>query len=655
MKLIQLIFYNIYKIIFILILFLVLYQVWQQDPELETINLPEEVVKLGTPESQFTNEVKENAQNIINSYISKEKNEDYKKIVENYKLNPNSCNYINPNIADINFYAINLRSEDIDIPIQGINSSTNVVIKLLKKYLNYQHTIFKSYVRKNEQTSDYTVKFRVAYTDLDTLENVDLRAKDINDAKDIISLLLVKYSNPAIYASITSFNEPSEIEKLINSASKYYSKYKSNSFNNTLIGHSILISNRYNPSNESYREAESYFEKALTVKSNDDLAKIDKIIIKINSKSNFNYDEDIVSLKKIVNNGHYTLIAYKILYAIQSKNNISNAIDTIKSGIEKYPSNYDLKIYYAYLLLKNKQYDNAIQFINSQTITNTNRLNKDDISKLSYLENIIYLFSDTKIDSSKMNANFEKMNECDFLDWDDKVITLTEFNPNHLNILELLYQQFLIKQNNGMSGFGFYSLFARNVQLIGTQKNDSALLEYSIKLNQESLNYPGDHSMSYYNTGHLLNKLGRFSEAENAFKKSIDLKKSPMNVNGYLASLYAQNKFDEYVLTYIKFEFMTDQLNIVDPNGLFRTERYLEYGVSQCELNNKELAEKIYQDSNKTYSENIKKNNLQIDKLNKSKLTDDDEKNLSSYKNALVFYKTAFLPNLNRLDTCLKN
>ena len=213
MKLIQLIFYNIYKIIFILILFLVLYQVWQQDPELETINLPEEVVKLGTPESQFTNEVKENAQNIINSYISKEKNEDYKKIVEKYKLNPNSCNYINPNIADINFYAINLRSEDIDIPIQGINSSTNVVIKLLKKYLNYQHTIFKSYVRKNEQTSDYTVKFRVAYTDLDTLENVDLRAKDINDAKDIISLLLVKYSNPAIYASITSFNEPSEINQ----------------------------------------------------------------------------------------------------------------------------------------------------------------------------------------------------------------------------------------------------------------------------------------------------------------------------------------------------------------------------------------------------------------------------------------------------------
>ena len=98
-----------------------------------------------------------------------------------------------------------------------------------------------------------------------------------------------------------------------------------------------------------------------------------------------------------------------------------------------------------------------------------------------------------------------------------------------------------------------------------------------------------------------------------------------------------------------------DQLNIVDPDGIYRTDKYLKYGISQCKLKNNTIAKIVFEDSNRTYSENVKNTNFEIEKLHNIELTENNEEMLLNNKKELEFFEYPFLQNLNNLKTCLAN
>lgn len=594
-----------------------------QDPFLETITLPKEVIDTGNSEKIFTEKIRDNVQYIINSFSKNKKNSNLEKIYERFNFNRSVCTYSNPNIAEINSQIINLLNDDQDFDIPKVGISTSDAIQLLKHTFNSQHATFKTSIIKNTEAQNYTVNFRVIYKDTDPSENEVVVVNSIPEAENEISLFLLKYSNPVIYAYLTSFNNPSEIKNLIELAVNHYSTYQNNAFVYSLIGHSILVSNRNYATNKSYREAEDILKKAFEINKDEDLANLDQITIERNLKTSPSSDY-IATLSKIISNGNYVTQAYHLLYEIRAEQNKSDAIKLIKLGVERFPSNLDLKKFYVFVLAKNNENKTAMKFINEvlDSEKGNQPTNVVKISSNSYLRNLLMFLTDGNINSIYISAYSEKMNDCDFIDWSKAIFTLTESKPNRVEILEDLVDEFQLKETQGMSNFDFHTIYAFVLNTLSILKSDPKLEKESIIQSTNSLKYPGDKAMSYNNIGNLLFKNKNYAEAEINFKNSVNSKKIPLNVSNYLTTIYLQNKFKEFLHEYLKLKSV-----LVEDDKHYYPREYIHYGISNCKMNNKKIANNVYKESN-----NLQKSMI----IQKKPISEDLSINLSTLHQCLA-------------------
>ena len=375
-------------------------------------------------------------------------------------------------------------------------------------------------------------------------------------------------------------------------AAKHYSPYQNNAFVYSLIGHSILVSNRNYPTKESYIEAEDNFKKAFEINGDEDLANLDQITIERNLKKRPSSDYSL-TLKKIINKGNYVIQAYHLLYEIKAEQNKSDAIELIKLGVERFPSNLDLKTFYVFVLAKNNEDKTAIKFINKvlDTEEGNQPTNVVKISNNSYLRNWLKFLTDGNINNMSMSAYIQNMNDCDFIDWSTAIFILTKSKSNRVEILEDLVDEFQLKETQGMSGFDFHTIYAAVLNTLSELKNDPKLEKESIIQSTNSLNYFGDYAMSYNNIGNLLFKNKNYAEAEINFKNSVNSKKTPLNVSNYLTTIYLQNKFKEFLHEYLKLK------SVLVGDDLHGPREYIHYGISNCKMNNKRIANDVYKKS----------------------------------------------------------
>ena len=379
---------------------------------------------------------------------------------------------------------------------------------------------------------------------------------------------------------------------MIELAAKHYSPYQNNAFVYSLIGHSILVSNRNYPTKESYIEAEDNFKKAFEINGDEDLANLDQITIERNLKKRPSSDYSL-TLKKIINKGNYVIQAYHLLYEIKAEQNKSDAIELIKLGVERFPSNLDLKTFYVFVLAKNNEDKTAIKFINKvlDTEEGNQPTNVVKISNNSYLRNWLKFLTDGNINNMSMSAYIQNMNDCDFIDWSTAIFILTKSKSNRVEILEDLVDEFQLKETQGMSGFDFHTIYAAVLNTLSELKNDPKLEKESIIQSTNSLNYFGDYAMSYNNIGNLLFKNKNYAEAEINFKNSVNSKKTPLNVSNYLTTIYLQNKFKEFLHEYLKLK------SVLVGDDLHGPREYIHYGISNCKMNNKRIANDVYKKS----------------------------------------------------------
>lgn len=379
---------------------------------------------------------------------------------------------------------------------------------------------------------------------------------------------------------------------MIELAVNHYSTYQNNAFVYSLIGHSILVSNRNYPSKESYIEAEDILKKAFEINKDEDLANLDQITIERNLKARPSSDYT-VTLSKIISNGNYVTQAYQLLYEIKAEQNKSDAIELIKLGVERFPSNLDMKKFYVFVLAKNNEDKAAIKFINEVLDSEEGNLpsNLVKISNNSYLRNLLIFLTDGNISSISISTYSEKMNDCDFIDWSIAIFTLTKSKPNRLEILEDLVDEFQLKETQGMSGFDFHTIYAAVLNTLSELKSDPKLEKESIIESTNSLKYPGEYAMSYNNIGNLLFKNKNYAEAEINFKNSVNSKKTPLNVSNYLTTIYLQNKFKEFLHEYLKLK------SVLVGDDLHGPREYIHYGISNCKMNNKKIANDVYKKS----------------------------------------------------------
>lgn len=584
----------LFLVLTILILCYVISRAFLKDPFLEDISLSKKSIESGYNIKQVTNEIRDNAQSIINNYASIEEIKDLDELIIRNNLNTHACTYTEPNSKDINLNVLNVRREDIDTAIPKTNIRTAELIKIFKEFFNLQNATFKASIIEND--SNYKVKFSVVDKEI----NESLDAKDFNEAKDKISLLIVKYSNPAIYALTTSFNDYEGIIKSFEFAIQNYKEYKNNSLSFSLMGHSILVSNRYYISLENYNEAEKRFNQAIALDNDDAIAILGNISVKeaksksLDATSFAKMDsENEALLLKIIEEKKYTPQAYKLLTNIYSRTNLNKAIFFAHEGTKKFKGDFDLKIFYSLLLIKNNQHESAAQYIKSELDSNILASEYDiaNISKINYLKNLLHSLVSDPINMELLKTNAKKMNHCDFVDWSKNTFELTRSSPNRLKILDGLASQFQAKESQGMREFDFYSLYAAIQKSRAELRNDPLLIDDSIRLSKKTLDFLGDHAMSYNNIGQSYYDSKNFANAENYFKKSVDIRKTPLNTSNYLTSIYVQNEYGDFIKKYNELE------SVVEIDDQLGTKEYIHYGISNCKLNEYECAADVYKRS----------------------------------------------------------
>ena len=383
----------------------------------------------------------------------------------------------------------------------------------------------------------------------------ELEANSIQEAEDKLALLILKYSNPIIYASSIFAVNPDEAKQSISLLLKYDKELKKDSSSYTQLGNLYLDSN--NDSN-NLNISRHYFKKALEINDDDRSAQIGLIVANISEldKNQFKldyknlYKNDLSILDDIIKSDYLVDQAYAYKFIIYIVNNeASNANEIMNDDIYGLKNNTFLQIINLQNLLHQKKFPEAESLIETY-LKKFEKVNLENLKKNNYLD---YSFYSTLILCKlKLLILTDRLNEiqtpstltdeCTKVFWLD--FLTKEYASKKIDVdmkLErMINLEFLSAERNGVDGYSFYAMWGNF--LLRSNQNEKSVNKFT-----KALEFAGDKSITYFKIANIYQKLGMFKISEEYALKSINEKLIPNAISIYFDSIFQQKNYTKFV------------------------------------------------------------------------------------------------------------
>ena len=616
---------------------------------IEIVNLPDAVVKTGLTSETFTENILINIRKLV---LDKNNGITYAdKLIKDNNLGGENCEnsliskeYVGDIARKVNVSTSN--SENIKIFVPETNISLNKISNYVKDIIRRPNIILQGSIIENSEKNGFIVQVVAKYNSQYSHKS-ELVAKNIHQAEDLLTILTLKYINPAMFSYLMFDTKPEQAVESISLGIDNLPEFKNNSSPITLLGYFYLNSDKPAERDYQYELAKKYFKKAIYQNPDDDLA-----ILGL-AYSNFlladvrqlTFDQrsetaisDIKTLNNLISNKQFTNDEANYAYLLIAQNykiigNEKLAKQTFETAIKQLPN--QPKIYAAYINylietkeidvaenVTNKVYEGYIVKIleNDETVMlypNHLASNKDDW--MMHFSKLQLLLAENKFDELSIYSGL--LNNCGLNFWLTKAIIIHRFEKDQSRkklLQRYISSEISTAERNGLEGFNFYESWADF--LYNTNQFDEALLKY-----KKALEFQGEHRWTLLNISNILSREKKFKEAETYAKKSLSFGIIPQAITNYLSAILNQRDYKRFLHEYAAWRseiYPTQQLNFLTASG-----------VAECNVGNKVEARDILE---------------QI----KNKLVNETE---YQRKNKSEFERKVQNENIEKINMCLEN
>lgn len=538
----------------------------------------------------------------------------------------NDTNFINTiktnnNFKDLNCHNLNLVTNGLDITqdllrvialsdennkndttfnFGVVQISWNVYRNFIKQ-LKDEPTIIISGNVVEELNGKYAIKI---VTNFDTSRShaSELNANNIAEIEDKISILLLKYTYPAIYASLVSSANNTESIDTLNMAMQNLAEYKQNPAALTVLGNLNLenVVSAYDIN--SVEEAINQYEKALRSDKNYQAAKVGL------AKANYTYAgfSDKLSLKEkdqkyvemsrlldtVITSNTYLNDAYTLKIKLAYLDEV-NAI--AKHAMAVLPEDDSLKLTYLSAegdpAVRQQFFDSIVNQYKSKGIDENNLPSKIVYPKIWLLfQN--YMSDKNESHLKEIEMHLSKLNKCEFLSW---IRNAQEYAIENKDVVLLKYLSVQMSDYEATHNSYEFQITFGDIQNSLNYYDDS-IGHYKNALSYKTNQYRTYGAISYALLGKAVSQqqepelaLKTYSEAESYALKSLNLKKTSQIAANYLESIFYQNKFLDYSK---KFKYYSEYLKSQFPKEIW-LEMLSHNGYALCETLNLDDAQNI--------------------------------------------------------------
>ena len=359
--------------------------------------------------------------------------------------------------------------------------------------------------------------------------------------------------------------------------------------------------------------AKNSFEVSLKDNFKNEIATIGLIKVKRLLK-NFNFNEkDNANLDAIINDGEYVREAYLEKFKNLQQYGSPGLKKEINKAINENASFNELKIFYISYLIEQGELDTAKAYITEIERNNLENLNISLANNLN-MEKMILNLSEYELSKSdevltKIENQFLKLNFCEKDLWTRYLHRFLVYKMKDDNLRYMLKNQLAAIDQDFNGDFFFYLLYGDVLHNLGNlnealDKYNKALKfvgpKYMVLLSIANLKL--DIGDSYKNKNELKSKVNYLSAEHNA-KRSLDEKKTYQGALSYIDALFSQHKFEQVIAEYDKWEpYIRNEIDKSEKNLYVKGQ--LEYALSNCLLNRKKIAKKIYDEASIYTSKN---------------------------------------------------
>jgi len=568
---------NVLWIFTALVVLFTLYQIFDEvntkTVYIDLVNLPVNELNMGMTQESVT----ENVTITLNQILSSEDIDDSSKlniIIKKYKMADLSCYSPYSSGSKIEkfekiFHFETMKKNEISIASNNELVSFDRFLKFLKNSFGKTSIELMPNIISlggMKYKAQVNAKYKNNYS-----HKSELEANSFQEAEDKLALLVLKYSNPLTYASNIFSANPSEAAESIILLMENDDESENTSLPYTLLGN-LYLDSEFDP---HFNNAKKYFNKALEIDSNDKTATLGLISANVSEANNEDfrltykhfYENDLLLLDKFIKDGFLVDQAYAYKYSIYMIFKvISEADKIINDSLHGLNSNTYLQIMNLEKLIFNKDYAKAesqidiylVQFKNAnlEKLKRTNYLNYSFYSTLIFYKLKLLVLTNNY---DAIHDFSDKTDKCTKVYWVDYLVKEHAFNKieNITKLERLINFELLSAERSGVDGFKFYATW-------GAFLLKTNLLEESKSKFLLSLDYPGDHSISYFNIASIFRKQKMYEKSEEFALKSIHEKITPEALNIYFKTLYSQNKYKEYIQELWIREKLISVDNIID-------------------------------------------------------------------------------------------
>lgn len=401
----------------------------------------------------------------------------------------------------------------------------------------------------------------------------EVGAKTFADAEKMTSMLILKYANPAMYASIVNLNDPNEVEEALSILPEHWVKPHSPSLPFTYMGYLLLNDQNLAEEKLNKRRAKEYFRLALENNESDDFAKIGLIAIKDRDTR-----EELKELEAFGSNGPLAAYAFAVKAMLhRDVGEFAEEADSWKKATTAMPidKSYNYIFLRALSLIDHKKFEKAERVINQ-------------IAPSAWQFQLGHAMLTAEIKSpsagdSEVEANITFWEPCAIADWavylqdrtakekDEKLVPL---------IRKLANDRFAQAEHLGVSGFNFYNRWG--VLLFDIGRDDKAIEKY-----QKARDFYGSEAWTLHNIGMVLLRQNRLKEAEASFRESLGKGPIPIAADKYLGVIFNQKDYRSFL----------DEYNIWGSKVPYKSNEKFQIaaGIAHCSIGEREAAKAILQ------------------------------------------------------------
>lgn len=594
--------------IFLSAIFLAISSAWQKTVYVYPTNLPEKAIKSGLSSENLTESIIRNIQKLTSLEESNDSNYlNQLKIKNNLGFESGNCltpfspeKYAMDTSRVINFH-IQKKPQNIEVKLSETAFSIGELGEYLKRIFNRSSIVLKPSIIWSEADSSYLVQVSARYNS-NFSHNSELTAKNLNQAEDSLTLLILKYINPAIYASIMFETYPLDALEGISLATDHLQEYKEISSPSTLKGYLYLGSTKESERLINLIKAESYFEEAIKKNKFDFEAKIGLLFVEGNllrrtdnsdySKSykKAKYDQAVAIADDLILKKKYLAEAYTLKALLNDiTDRKKERLKVLKAGLNELPKNPLLQSAYITYLLDSKYLNEAEEYL--KTIDY-----KSDDPYYPTLELVNLRLLLEKSEFIKMQLISTSVSDCvvSYLPQFLYERYINETDPLKKKQLQRIIPTYFGEADrSGVKSLVFYGIWANFLSSINHY--DEALSKY-----KKSLEYPGEHRWTWLNMASILNKQKKYKEAEAHAKESLSLGVTGAGISNYLEAIFWQKDYQRFLTEYKSWKIpisVSHDLNM----------RFLVlHGFAECYLGNMDEAKSVLEEidlNEKMYNE----------------------------------------------------